>query len=106
MNTPQTILEVVIFCYVLWLGLYLVGRSGGTRFMIFAGAGALTYALMLACDLLYQVDSAAPTSAVIARLSWPLPLWLSAFWVMATLALLTDPSIPDPFPNTLAKRPA
>src|SRR5579859_428771 len=90
MNVPQVILEVAIFCYVLWLGLYLIGRSSGTRFMIFTGAGALTYALMLACDLLYQADNSAPSSILLARLSWPLPIGLSALWVLATLALQVE----------------
>ncbi len=87
MNAGQLILQTGIFCYVLWLGLYVLARNIRTPLMVFTAAGTLTYALMLAFDLVYQ-SGAAPE--LLSRISWPLPLLLSLFWVLATLALLPD----------------
>jgi hypothetical protein len=87
MNAGQLILQTGIFCYVLWLGLYLLARDVRTRVMAFAAAGSLTYALMLAFDL---IDQSGPAPELLSRISWPLPLLLSLFWVLATLALLPD----------------
>lgn len=87
MNAGQLILQTVIFCYVFWLGLYLLVRNVGTRLVVFTAAGTLTYALMLALDLIYQSGAALE---LLARISWPLPLLLSIFWVLAILALLPN----------------
>jgi hypothetical protein len=87
MNPVQLILQTIIFCYMLWLGLYLLSRSPRTYLMLFAGAGTLVYALMLALDLIYQSGSTPP---LLASISWPLPLLLSIFWVLAIWALLPD----------------
>jgi hypothetical protein len=87
MNAGQLILQTGIYCYVLWLGLYIVARNTRTRLMVCTAAGTLTYGLMLAFDLLYQARAA---PELLSRISWPLPLLLSLFWVLATLALLPD----------------
>jgi hypothetical protein len=87
MNTGQLIIQTGIFCYVLWLGLYLLARNIRTRLMAFTAAGTLTYALMLAFDLISQVGAA---PELLNRISWPLPLLLGLFWVLAALALLPD----------------
>src|SRR5437867_3812198 len=87
MNAGRLILQTGIFCYVLWLGLYLLARDVRTRLMVFTAAGTLTYALMLAFDL---IDQSGPEPELLSRISWPLPLLLSLFWVLATLALLPD----------------
>ena len=88
MSAIQLILQTVIFCYMLWLGLYLLTRNPRASlslFVLFAGAGTVTYALMLALDLIYQSGTA---PRLLAAISWPLPLWLSVFWVLAILALI------------------
>jgi hypothetical protein len=87
MNAAQPILQTVIFCYALWLGLYLLACNPRTRLTVFTGIGTLTYALMLALDLIYQ-SGAVPE--LLVAISWPLPLLLSVFWVLATLALLPN----------------
>src|SRR5688572_13882277 len=78
-------LQTAIFCYMLWLGLYLLSRNLHTPLMIFSAAGTLTFALMLASDLIYQSGI---RPELLVRLSWSLPLLLSVFWVLAILALL------------------
>jgi hypothetical protein len=87
MNIAQLILQSLIFCYMLWLGLYLLSRTPRTRLMLFAGIGTLIYDLMLALDLLSQVGSAPQW---LAAISWPLPLLLSIFWTLAILSLLPE----------------
>src|ERR1051326_9630850 len=80
----QTVLEVAIFGYILWLGLYLIARDIRAPLLRFAGLGALIYALMLALDLVYQSGIHA---SPLDRVSWPLPVLLSAFWCLAILNL-------------------
>lgn len=81
------VLEILIFGYVLWLGLYLIAKDVQTLLLRYAGLGLLTYALMLGADVLPASDE-----MLLMRFGWPLPLWLSAFWFMATVELLPENS--------------
>ncbi|MBZ0098519.1 MAG: hypothetical protein K8F30_05520 [Taibaiella sp.] len=78
------VLQILIFGYVVWLGLYLIQRDVQTSLLRYAGLGLLVYGLMLAADVLQHP---AKNDDLLIRLSWPLPLWLSAFWFLATLEL-------------------
>lgn len=79
------VLEILIFGYVVWLGLYLIQRDVQNTLLRYAGLGLLVYGLMLAVDILQKP---APDDTLLMRFGWPLPLWLSAFWFLATLELV------------------
>ncbi len=81
------ILEILIYGYALWLGLYLIARDVETRLLRYAGLGLLVYALMLASDILHESSD---ETTFFMRVGWPLPLWLSACWFLAILELLPE----------------
>lgn len=83
------LLQLLIFGFSLWLGLYLLARDIQKPGLRFAGLGLVTYALGLAAVvLLREVPDFSAESATLWRL---IPLLLpSVFWMAATGHLLGD----------------
>lgn len=84
------LLQLLIFGFSLWLGLYLLARDIQKPGLRFAGLGLVTYALGLAVMvLLREVPDFSAESGTLWRL---IPLLLpSVFWMAATGHLLGDP---------------
>jgi hypothetical protein len=83
------LLQLLIFSFTLWLGLYLLARDMQKPGLRFAGLGLITYALGLALTTLLQEI---PEFTAIGAAWWrPLPLLLpSVFWLAATWHLIQD----------------
>jgi hypothetical protein len=84
------LLEVTVFGFALWLGLYLIGRNPKDRRLLLAGAGLVAYAAALALDILSTYASRA--SLVLDFLRWQrLFLFLPALcWLGLLIVLLAD----------------
>jgi hypothetical protein len=83
-------LEVLIYGFALWLGLYLIARDLASPRLRLAGLGLVAYALGLASDAL---AGRAPTPALalnLTRLGWPLFFLPALFWSGATAYLLPE----------------
>ena len=70
-------LEIILFCYCLWLGCYLLGRNARDWRLRYAGLGLIAYAAALAAMVL------APEASFTAPLLYMPPV----FWLGATIAL-------------------
>jgi hypothetical protein len=73
------ILQTFIFSLILWLGLYLLARNPASAQLRFAALGLISYALILAGDLLAAHASSA-TALRLTRLYWPLLFFPALFW--------------------------
>ncbi len=80
------LLQLLIFGFTLWLGLYLLARDSHKHGLRFAGLGLVTYAIGLAIAILL-----ATASAPVNPLWRVIPLLLpSVFWMAATNQLVPD----------------
>ena len=73
------ILQTFIFSLILWLGLYLLARNPASAQLRLTALGLITYALILAGDLL--AAHASPQTALrLTRIYWPLLFFPALFW--------------------------
>jgi hypothetical protein len=82
------LLQLLIFAFTLWLGLYLLARDIHKPGLRFAGLGLVSYALGLALTVLLSQTNGFTENMTLWRL---LPLMLpSVFWMAATWHLIQD----------------
>jgi len=85
MQSIQLVLEILIYGFALWLGLYLIGRDLTDTRLRFAGAGLVAYAVGLGLDTLIAHS---PDPDLVFRLdAWqrlilflPAVFWLGLLW--------------------------
>jgi hypothetical protein len=77
------IIHLLVYCFTLWLGLYLLGRDSTKIGLRYAGLGLISYALGLALSLFLHANP-----------QWlRLPVMLpTLFWLTAVFHLLPDVS--------------
>jgi hypothetical protein len=77
------IIHLLVYCFTLWLGLYLLGRDSTKIGLRYAGLGLISYALGLALSLFFHANP-----------QWlRLPVMLpTLFWLTAVFHLLPDVS--------------
>jgi len=83
------LLQVLVYGFALWLGLYLAARNSGDAGPRYAAAGLIVYAIALAAQIIGQAAPAATAMAVV-RLGRPLFFLPALFWSAAVLTLLPD----------------
>ena len=74
------LLQLILFTFALWLGLYLLTRRTEKTALRLAGFGLAAYALALASDLLNQGAPNPTLAENIARLHWLSVFWPALFW--------------------------
>ncbi len=84
------ILQVIVYGFALWLGLYLLTRDLQNQHLRYAGLGLISYALIVLGNVLYNHAPDTQTAEWIARLSLPLVIFPAVFWFMTLLYLLDD----------------
>jgi hypothetical protein len=77
------LIHLLVYCFTLWLGLYLLGRDSAKIGLRYAGLGLISYALGLALSLFFHANP-----------QWlRLPVMLpTLFWLTAVFHLLPDVS--------------
>jgi hypothetical protein len=82
------VLQVIIYSFSLWLGLYLISRNPGQPRLLWSGLGLVLYALSLAGETLMAYTSSPETGITLARLYRPLFFLPALFWLGAITSLL------------------
>ena len=82
------LLQVFVYGFALWLGMYLLARNGGAH-LRHAAAGLIVYALALAGEIIGD-PAPAPTAMRVARFGRPLFFLPALFWFASVLALLPE----------------
>ena len=82
------LLQVFVYGFALWLGMYLLARNGGAH-LRYAAAGLIVYALALAGEIIGEA-APAPTAMLVARFGRPLFFLPAFFWFASVLTLLPE----------------
>ncbi len=85
------ILQIAVYSFTLWLGLYLIARDRTKLPLMFTGFGLVTYAMGLMLDSLRIY---APDIALIEALHWPLRFGPALLWYGASAAILPENQYP------------
>ena len=92
MTTGQLAIEILMFAFSLWLGLYLINRNKQDGRLRLVGSGLVAYAIGLILDILAQYAQTAILAETLVR--WQRPfLFLPAILWGAVLFLLTRSEI-------------
>ena len=84
------ILQVIVYGFALWLGLYLLTRDFSNLHLRYASLGLMSYALLVMGNVLYEHAPNSTAAEWFARLSLPLVISPALFWFMTLLYLLED----------------
>ncbi|HEX6384263.1 MAG TPA: hypothetical protein VF177_06305 [Anaerolineae bacterium] len=90
--STQLLIEVLLFGFSLWLGLYLIGRDPADARLRWAGLGLVAYAMALALDTLILYAPAA-TARQMARWQQPF-LFLPALSWLLVLVMIWRGDVP------------
>ena len=84
--TGAVALQILVYTFSLWLGLYLLARRPAKTVLRLAGAGLAVYALALAADLLSRAASGV-AAIWLARAHWLLAFLPAFLWAGTLLHL-------------------
>jgi hypothetical protein len=90
MARSALILEISIFGFTFWLGLFLVARDFSRALLRWAGLGLIIYALGVAGHVLQSHAPSPELAARLARYSQPLLFLPPVFWSVTTVYLLPE----------------
>ncbi|MCP4598957.1 MAG: hypothetical protein GY847_00175 [Proteobacteria bacterium] len=90
MTNGLLVIEIIIYSFVLWLGLYLVGRNSANPRLWLAGMGLVAHALSTATGLLVVYAPIPEISLNLARVHWPMLFLPAIFWFGAMVYLLPE----------------
>lgn len=91
MPMPLPLLNLLIFAFTCWLGLYLIARDHTKPVLVYTGLGLVGYALVLALNSLLLV---APAYLTLRTLSLALLFVPALCWFGASLHLLPEETLP------------
>ncbi len=86
-GSNRMLIQIFVYAFTLWLGLYLLNRDWSSGRMRLAGLGLVVYSLALGADLL-AVQTSAPLGDSYARIHWALLVLPPVFWAGAEIHLL------------------
>src|SRR4051794_418139 len=92
---PLPLLNLLIFAFTAWLGLYLIARDRSKSVLVYTGMGLVAYALSLALNSLFLLDFQLPLSYVLQMLAKTLLFVPALCWFGATLYLLPEGTLPN-----------
>ena len=81
------ILQITLFAFTLWLGLYLIARDRDKPVLLFTGLGLVAYALGLALD---SLSAFAADTTLLERVRWPLWFAPALLWYAASAHILPE----------------
>ncbi|MDP9371815.1 MAG: hypothetical protein M3Q65_05055, partial [Chloroflexota bacterium] len=90
MTTAALSVEIVLYGFALWLGLYLIGRDPRGPRLRLTGLGLVAYALALACDILGNHIVAPETARAVGGVQWALLALPALCWAGAMIDLLPE----------------
>jgi hypothetical protein len=80
-------LQIAVYAFTLWLGLYLIARDRKKAVLVFTGLGLVAYALGLMLDTLTPYASDATW---LESVRWPLRFAPALFWYSASASVLPE----------------
>jgi len=92
---PLPLLNVLIFAFTCWLGLYLIARDRTKPVLIYTGLGLVAYALSLALNSLLPLDLKSILTVTFHPLTRALLFVPALCWFGATFYLLPEGTLPN-----------
>ncbi len=92
---PLPILNLLIFSFTCWLGLYLVTRDRTKPVLVYTGLGLVAYALCLALNTVLKLESERNLSVDLVTFGRTLLFVPALCWFGATFHLLPEETLPN-----------